>query len=277
MSSPGNGLYSSLMRSLTSSRGNKLGRDLGSYFNGEAQSGKSVARGSSSTKPPKSAGVKASSMSASMDAKAIQFGNPSQRSTPTTKAAQSSTSIAKVASNFLSGGLANVAGGSLGSLGIGSIVTDILSLFKGNSSTPPPLVRFELPSTQNQAVAIGSDSTKPFYTSSERQSQNLAVADSPSNSNQSAPAASLENVSSSAPAAKQTPSTPSARVASSLANQTSTGRSLGAQTTSAPNSGSSYPSQIDEQWFMERSNEIAKAVRNAMLNSSSLNDVIAEV
>jgi hypothetical protein len=34
---------------------------------------------------------------------------------------------------------------------------------------------------------------------------------------------------------------------------------------------------MDSQSFMDRSNEIANAVKSAMLNSHSLNDVVSEV
>jgi hypothetical protein len=37
------------------------------------------------------------------------------------------------------------------------------------------------------------------------------------------------------------------------------------------------PAEVNTQWFLDRSNDIAKAVRSAMLNSSSINDVISEI
>lgn len=50
-------------------------------------------------------------------------------------------------------------------------------------------------------------------------------------------------------------------------------------------SSASAPSQVvhvqapsmDSQWFMDHSNEIASAVKSAMLNSHSLNDVVSEI
>ena len=51
------------------------------------------------------------------------------------------------------------------------------------------------------------------------------------------------------------------------------------------NSSASVPSQVvhvqapsmDSQWFMNHSNEIASAVKSAMLTSHSLNDVVSEI
>jgi hypothetical protein len=37
------------------------------------------------------------------------------------------------------------------------------------------------------------------------------------------------------------------------------------------------PSNTDSQWFVDNSNNIAQAVKTAMLNSNSLNDVVSEV
>jgi hypothetical protein len=34
---------------------------------------------------------------------------------------------------------------------------------------------------------------------------------------------------------------------------------------------------MDSQWFMNHSNEIASAVKSAMLTSHSLNDVVSEI
>lgn len=47
----------------------------------------------------------------------------------------------------------------------------------------------------------------------------------------------------------------------------------GSPTTTSP---SSSPN-VDAQWFMDNSNNIAQAVKSAILNSSSLNDVVSEV
>ena len=46
---------------------------------------------------------------------------------------------------------------------------------------------------------------------------------------------------------------------------------------SASSNGSPSASSMDSQWFMDHSADIAKAVKDAMLHSNSLNDVISEV
>ena len=45
----------------------------------------------------------------------------------------------------------------------------------------------------------------------------------------------------------------------------------------ASGQGQSAPPNADPQWFLDNSNHIAQAVKNAMLNSSSINDVVSEV
>lgn len=74
--------------------------------------------------------------------------------------------------------------------------------------------------------------------------------------------------------------------AAGLQNGTLTGADYGADgLPRAMNAGSSTPAQqvtvnintIDSRSFLDHSNEIASAVRRAMLESSSLNDVIGEV
>lgn len=48
-------------------------------------------------------------------------------------------------------------------------------------------------------------------------------------------------------------------------------------TNGSPGAAQSAPSNFDSQWFLDNSNNIAQAVKNAMLNSNSLNDVVSEV
>ena len=45
----------------------------------------------------------------------------------------------------------------------------------------------------------------------------------------------------------------------------------------SPGTAQSASSNFDSQWFLDNSNNIAQAVKNAMLNSNSLNDVVSEV
>ncbi len=45
----------------------------------------------------------------------------------------------------------------------------------------------------------------------------------------------------------------------------------------SPGQAQAASSNVDSQWFLDNSNNIAQAVKNAMLTSSSLNDVVSEV
>ena len=56
-----------------------------------------------------------------------------------------------------------------------------------------------------------------------------------------------------------------------------TGSSSGSQYVSSGHQVHVHVSALDTQSFMDRSNDIAKAVKSAMLQSSSLNDVISEI
>ena len=254
-------LYTALLTSLTRGQKLSLSTTFGSAFGEQAGSSTTT---SSSAKVPKSSDMKSASLGTHTNSTGIQFGSPSKQSkTTTTTTSHKGTSIQKLASNFLSGGLASVASSSLGNLGglgslggIGSIVSGIMSLFKGSSSTPPPLVRFQLPTVENHVVEIGSQSVKQSYSlnSTSRLTSNSGTGQSASGTD-------------GAPGSKA----PQASVTSSPSKATQDGQA------SATNSASSSLNQVNEQWFLDRSNEIAKAVRNAMLNSSSLNDVISEI
>jgi hypothetical protein len=48
-----------------------------------------------------------------------------------------------------------------------------------------------------------------------------------------------------------------------------------ASSTASPATGDAQA--MDSQWFMDHSNDIAQAVRNAMLNMSSINDVVSDL
>lgn len=44
-----------------------------------------------------------------------------------------------------------------------------------------------------------------------------------------------------------------------------------------PGTGSAGPPEVDGQWFLDRSDQIARAVREALLNGNSLGDVVGEL
>lgn len=166
--------------------------------------------------------IKAPSINGSTEAKGIQFGSPSSRSTSTTTQSGWSNVLTQVATN----GAASAFGGALGSIGgIGSLISGIFHLFGGSSNstaTLPPLVRFQLPTSQTETAYIGS------------QSRNVLQG-----------------------AATEQPTRTSAQP---IYAASSTQKSV----SSAP------PTVYDTA-------TITQAVKQALLNSSSLNDVIAEI
>jgi hypothetical protein len=54
-------------------------------------------------------------------------------------------------------------------------------------------------------------------------------------------------------------------------------RSAQPQVPSVVSSAMAPPQLVDSQWFMDHSSQIAQAVRDAMLNSTSLNDVVTDL
>ncbi len=102
--------------------------------------------------------IRASTISGSTEAKGIQFGGPSStRSSSTSTQSGWSKLLTQVATN----GAASAFGSALGSIGgLSSLISGIFHLFGGGSSkaTLPPLVRFQLPTSQTETAYIGAQS-----------------------------------------------------------------------------------------------------------------------
>jgi hypothetical protein len=162
----------------------------------------------------------------------IQFGSPSSSASSSAGSNSSGSAWASLFEQTTSGGgltgllTSGIAG--IGKIGpIGSIVSGIADLFGGGGKpTLPDLTRFQLPTSQEQTIYIGSQGTTAYQGNAVQQ----AVTTQPSG---------------------------------------------GAY--SASGQGQSTPSSADPQWFLDNSNYIAQAVKNAMLNSNSINDVVSEV
>ena len=176
-------------------------------------------------KPTSSGDTKASTMGAKSVPTGINFGSPSNNRLSTS---QSGSEWANLLTKTASGGVASAFSGGLSSIaGLGGLLSGIASLFGGGStSTPPPLVEFQLPSSQTQTVYVSSNGSSTYQGSMTEQT---------SGSNSNGPT----YISSPTP-----------------------------QTSSSTSSG---------QPFQYQSTQIAQAVKTALLNSSSLNDVIAEI
>jgi hypothetical protein len=158
-------------------------------------------------KPPSAGDTRTSSLTAKTVPTGIKLGSPSST---TTSSSQSGSEWSNLLTQTASGGVASLTGG-LGSIaGLGGLISGIASLFGGGGSknTLPPLVEFQLPSSQTQTVYVSSNGSSTYQ---------------------------------------------------------------GSPTLQTGSSASSGPP------FQYQSAQIAQAVKTALLNSSSLNDVIAEI
>lgn len=155
---------SGLLNQLTSQKvdGQSIGKLL-SPSSTVTQTGPGTAQ---SDKPPSPGDTKALSFSAKTTPSGINFGSPSSNRTSTAKSGSEWTNLL---TQTASGGVTSAFGG-LGSVaGLGGIIAGIASLFGGGGkSTPPPLVQFQLPESQNQTVYVSANSAKTggsLYTS----------------------------------------------------------------------------------------------------------------
>lgn len=174
----------------------------------------SQSQSASSAKPPSLGDTKTSSIGVKDTATGIQFGSPSNSRTP---ASQSSMSVSSLLTQAASGGVSSALSGGLGIAGLGGLVTGLLGLFGGSKTALPPLVRFELPTTQQATV----------YTSR-------------------------------------------------TGNTTYDGTSV-VQTNPPASQTGIYATGNNSGSLQYQSSDVAQAVKTALLNSSSLNDVIAEI
>ena len=165
-------------------------------------------------------------LNAKVTSSGISFGSPSSSASNTSNS--SGSEWGNLLKQTTSGGISSFFTGTFGSVGgIGCLISGIVGLFGGGGkSTPPPLVRFQRPTSQQQTVYVNSESTAVYQGS---------VVDS----------------------------------------STSSRMNTGIYSTSAPMSNTEYAS--NGEWLQQQSAQIAQAVKNAILNSSSLNDVIAEI
>jgi hypothetical protein len=168
-----------------------------------------------SLKPGRLRDAALSSLTGKTNASGLRFGGSSSSGTSSPATGSQWTNLLK---QTASGGISSALGGGLKDIGgIASIVSGFIGLFGGGKSTPPPLVHFEAPASQNQTAFVGS--------------------------------------------------------ATGPANWSESGTS--AHTSSKGVYASGQESNV--QSLQYQSAQIAQAVKQALLNSSSLNDVIAEI
>jgi hypothetical protein len=190
--------------------------------------------------------------------KGISFGSPSSRGSSRTQAGTSGSGFASLLGAGNSSLLGGVSSGLLGGLSIGQLLSGALGLLGlgSSSKTLPPLQRFTLPDPQQVVAALpSSPKLLPVQTTMRSGSSSTTTA-----------ASQTRAVS---------PQTAVGR-GSSTGLSSSTSGPAGQLATSG-HQVHVHVSALDTQSFMDRSNDIAKAVKNAMLQSSSLNDVISEI
>lgn len=169
-----------------------------------------------SSRPGRSRDTTSSSFSGKITTSGLRFGNPSSSGTSTSTSSSEWSNLLK---KTASGGISSALGGGLKDIGgIASIVSGFIGLFSGGKSAPPPLVRYQSPTQQNQTAFIGSTTGPANWADSGTSSHNTAS---------------------------------TAIYASNPESNT--------------------------QSLQYSSTQIAQAVKQALLQSSSLNDVIAEI
>jgi hypothetical protein len=153
----------------------------------------------------------------------IHFGSPSSTKTASSESGSEWSNLLK---QTVSGGVASVLGGGMGIIGgLGSVVSGLVSWFGGGSkSSPPPLVRFQLPASEEQTVYAGTKGSTVYE--------------------------------------------------GSAVESTSASGSTSGIYSASPAPSTSGMSAVSSQY---QNSQIIQAVKNALLNSSSLNDVIAEI
>jgi hypothetical protein len=89
----------------------------------------------------------------------ISFGKASRAAT---RKPQTTSAWSHLLAATTSGGLVGTLSGALGfSGGISSIISGLVSLFGGAKSAPPALVAYQLPTSQQQTISIGSSVATP--------------------------------------------------------------------------------------------------------------------
>ncbi len=189
--------------------------------------------------------------------KGISFGSPSSRWNSRTQSETSGSSWAALLGGGKSGILGGLSSGLLGGLGVGQLLSGAIGLLGlgSSSKTLPPLQRFTLPDPQ-QLVATIPHAPKLLPVPSTVRTGSTAIA-SDSQTRSPLPQSHAEG---------------SRGSSSGL-----TGSTPGGQLANSGHQVHVHVSAMDTQSFMDRSSDIAKAVKNAMLQSSSLNDVISEI
>ena len=147
-----------------------------------------------------------------------------------------------------------------GGLGIVPLVSGLMGLFGGGSSAPPQLEKYQKASSID---FVSADTPNGLAAADYDQLGMPRLADTP--------------------APTSTAATDLVASTSAASNFGASGVSIAGAVSGAGQSGTATPQMtlniqaMDAQSIMDRSGDIAQAVRNAMLNMSSINDVISDL
>jgi hypothetical protein len=147
-----------------------------------------------------------------------------------------------------------------GGLGIVPLVSGLMGLFGGGSSSPPPLEKYQKASSID---FVSADTPSGLAAADYDQLGMPRLADTP---------APTSTAASNSPASSSAVGDPGASGNSTLGTMSGAGQSG----TAAPQMTLNIQA-LDAQSIMDRSGDIAQAVRRAMLNMSSINDVISDL
>lgn len=189
--------------------------------------------------------------------KGISFGGPSSRGNSRTQIGTSGSSWSALLAGGKSGLLGGLSSSLLGGLGVGQLLSGAIGLLGLGSSSKalPQLQRFKLPDPQ-QLVATIPHAPKLLPVQ----------------------ATVRTGVTPTATGSQTRSASPPTQVAGGRGSSSGlTASTPGGQLATSGHQVHVHVSALDTQSFMDRSNDIAKAVKNAMLQSSSLNDVISEI
>jgi hypothetical protein len=134
-------------------------------------------------------------------------------------------------------------------LGVIPLVTGLIGLFSGGDSTPAPLTKYAMP------TKIGFEGADTGSGTSDMDYDQMGTPRTYNGAPATASAAS-----SSSPASSASPASAAASPPASAASQITVNVQA-----------------MDAQSFLDHSSDIAQAVRNAMLNMSSINDVVSDL
>jgi len=148
------------------------------------------------------------------------------------------SSAGSIATAFLEGGL-----------GVVPLISSLIGLFEGGSSTPAPPEKYELPSSVSFTSAAGADG--------------LSAADF---DQMGTPRVYSTNADSHA-----------GGTSGSFGSTGTGGTTFGGSTASSSMPITVNVQTMDAQSFLDNSDQIAQAVRGAMLNLSSINDVVNDL